>query len=35
MLWLVIERFRGGNYRAVGERFHARGRLMRPLFEGR
>ena len=27
-LYLVIERFKSGNPRAVGERFRARGRLM-------
>lgn len=28
MLFMVIERFKDGNFRAVGDRFKARGRMM-------
>jgi hypothetical protein len=28
MLFMVIETFRGGNARAIGERFHTKGRMM-------
>lgn len=28
MLYMVIERFRNGDWRAVGERFRAKGRMM-------
>lgn len=28
MLYMVIERFKNGDWRAVGERFRARGRMM-------